>query len=75
MVDAESADLVLINQYSTKYTNCLGLDCWENCFGRFDFSVSTFYCFKLTELLMEPQESSAIFEVRTESGSYNLSKH
>ena len=75
MVDAESADLVHIDQYLTKCRNCLGLNRWENCFGRFDFSVSTFQCFKVSGLPIENTHLRAVFQTLHGRGSFDLEKN
>ena len=61
MVDAESADLVRIDQYFTKCKSCLGLNRWENCLGRFDFSVSTFPRFKISHSPIKSRLPKVVF--------------
>ena len=69
MVDAESTDLVCIDQYLTKCRNCLRPNCWENCLGRFDFSVSTFQRIWIFHSPIKSKNPRVVFQALFRSGS------
>ena len=72
MVDAESADLVWIDQYLTKYRNFLGQARQLTCFRNTEFSVSTFPSFTILHSPIDRRLPYAVFYSLYKRGSLGL---
>ena len=69
MVDAESTDLVRMDQHLRKHRNFLGQARQLPCFKNKHFSVSTFQRIEISYLPTESGKDLAIFEALFDCGS------